>query len=184
MIGKLDIIIGPMFSGKSCELIRRIRLLKILEKPYLVIKPKIDNRYSYNNVIETHNNDTEHCIVIDKLIESYGQKYDLADTIFIDEAQFFPNLKEYVLTAIESDNKNVIITGLDGDYLRKPFGQVLELIPYADFCIKQKALCKICKDGTPGIFTLRTCDNNKQILVGSTNYYLPVCRKHYNEKIK
>lgn len=180
MTARLDIIIGPMFSGKSCELIRRIRLLKILEKPYLVLKPKIDIRYSYDSKIVTHNNDSEHCIMISDLKECKGDLYDKADTIFIDEAQFFKELKDFVLEAVESDNKNVVLTGLDGDYQRKPFGQILELIPFSDTCVKQTALCKICKDGTPGLFSKRITNDESQILVGGTESYIPVCRRHYH----
>jgi thymidine kinase len=180
MNSKLDIIIGPMFSGKSFELIRRIRLLKILEKEYLVIKPKLDDRYTDENVICTHNYDKEKCIQVKKLSESYHNNYNY-DTIFIDEAQFFPDLKDFVLNVLEKKNINIVMAGLDGDFLRKPFGQVLELIPYSDTCIKKRALCKICKDGSHALFSHRISSRDEQVLVGSTETYTPVCRKCYIE---
>jgi thymidine kinase len=181
MSGTLDIILGPMFSGKSFELIRRIRLLKILEKKFMVIKPLIDNRYSKKNVICTHNYDKEDCFCVQKLEECFNHDLSKIDSIFIDEGQFFPDLKECVIKFIEEFNINVIITGLDGDFQRKPFGQILDLIPYADTCIKKNALCKACKDGTKAIFSHRiNKDSNKdQILVGSVDSYIPVCRNHY-----
>jgi thymidine kinase len=183
MNSRLDIIIGPMFSGKSFELIRRIRLLKILEKKYLVIKPKIDNRYTKDNVICTHNYDREECIQVKNLYDSIqpNSNFDY-DTIFIDEAQFFTDLKEFVLDVLENKKINVVLAGLDGDFMRKPFGQVLELIPFSDTCVKKNALCKMCKDGTYALFSHRLSKNNgEQVLVGSTEIYTPVCRKHYVE---
>ena len=181
MSGTLDIILGPMFSGKSFELIRRIRLLKILEKKFMVVKPLIDNRYSKESVICTHNYDKEDCFCIQKLEECFNYNLSEIDSIFIDEGQFFPDLKNCVIKFVEEFNINVIITGLDGDFQRKPFGQILDLIPYADSCIKKKALCKICKDGTKAIFSHRINkdSNQDQILVGSDDSYIPVCRKHY-----
>tara|TARA_A100001011_G_C13997699_1_gene709987 strand:- start:22 stop:579 length:558 start_codon:yes stop_codon:yes gene_type:complete len=177
----LDIIMGPMFSGKSFELIRRIRLLKILEKKFLVLKPIIDNRYSKDNVICTHNYDKEKCLQVKKLFDCYNDNFDDYDTIFIDEAQFFPDLKSFVLECIEKLNINIVLTGLDGDYLRRPFGQIFDLIPYSDSCIKKTALCKMCMNGNKALFSHRLCKENKQILVGSTDSYIPVCRKHYLE---
>ena len=175
-MAKLDIIMGPMFSGKSCELIRRIRLLKVLNKDFLVIKPKLDNRYSKDSEIVTHNLDKESCLVVDKLSLVNNLDYH---TIFIDEGQFFPDLKEFVLYALEELNINIIITGLDGDFQRNMFGDILKLIPYSDNIIKQKALCKKCNDGTLAIFTHRLNDNKNQISIGTSKEYVSLCRKCY-----
>tara|TARA_A100001015_G_C14895541_1_gene674248 strand:- start:226 stop:780 length:555 start_codon:yes stop_codon:yes gene_type:complete len=181
MKSTLDIIVGPMFSGKSFELIRRIRLIKILGLKYLVIKPSIDNRYSKENVICTHNYDKESCIIVKKLFDCVKDNMNY-NTIFIDEAQFFPDLKDFVLEMLEKNNINIVLTGLDGDFKRKPFGDILKLIPYCDTCVKKSALCKMCNDGTPGIFSHRlNKDDDIQILVGSTESYTPVCRYHYNK---
>ena len=181
MSASLDIIMGPMFSGKSFELIRRIRLLKILEKKFLVLKPIIDDRYSKDNVICTHNYDKESCLPVKNLFDSIDESFKDYDTIFIDEAQFFPDLKDFVLKSLEEYNINIVLTGLDGDYLRKPFGQILDLIPYSDTCIKKSALCKLCMNGNKALFSHRLINENKQILVGSNDTYIPVCRKHYIE---
>ena len=175
-MAKLDIIMGPMFSGKSCELIRRIRLLKVLNKKYLVIKPKIDNRYSMNAEIVTHNLDKESCVVTDKLSSINPENYH---TIFIDEGQFFTDLKKFTLHALEKLNINVVITGLDGDFERKPFGQILDLIPYCNNVTKQKALCKQCNDGTFAIFTHRLSRNQEQVSVGTSDDYVSLCRSCY-----
>ena len=175
---KLDIIIGSMFAGKSCEIIRRVRLLKVCDKDYLLVKPQIDNRYSSYEVV-SHNLDKEKCISLKKLKDIYPYCKSNIDTIFIDEAQFFKDLKGHVLNLVENLNYNVVITGLDGDSNRNKFGEILDLIPYSDSCKKITALCQICKDGTPGIFSYRKSNENSQILIGAKDEYMAMCRKHY-----
>tara|TARA_Y100000589_G_C27157559_1_gene631427 strand:- start:1464 stop:2012 length:549 start_codon:yes stop_codon:yes gene_type:complete len=176
----LDIIIGPMFAGKSTELIKRIRKLSVLNKKYISIKPIIDKRYSEKQIV-SHNNDRIFCScfdTIDEFIKIVNIK-DL-DTVFIEEAQFFPDLKDGVLQIVENFNCNVVIVGLDGDSNRNKFGQILDLIPYSDTCTKISALCKRCNDGTPAIFSHRNSNSSKQIEVGASDYEA-LCRKHYLE---
>jgi len=176
-LGKLEMIIGPMFSGKSTELIREIRLAKVIEKKVLVIKPLLDDRYE-NTKIVSHSFESEECNTIDFLYKLDEQvlKYDL---IVIDEGQFFPDLKETVLKWVEQYNKEILIGGLDGDFKRKPIGQILELIPYADKCKKISSMCKLCNDGTKAIFSHRITNNNEQVQIGGSESYSPLCRKHY-----
>ncbi len=184
----LDIIIGPMFAGKSCELIRRIRILKVLQKNYLVIKPSIDNRYEESNSeshIISHNYDKEHCIVlqhINDIFDKLNQNNNI-NTIFVDEGQFFDDLKEVVIRLVEEYHINVVITGLDGDSNRNKFGQILDLIPYCTSCTKINACCVKCMDGTPAPFSYRKKNNqpNEQILIGANDMYMSLCRKHYLE---
>ena len=186
----LDIIIGPMFAGKSCELIRRIRILKVLQKNYLVIKPSIDNRYEdspINSHIISHNYEKEHCVVLqhmndifDKFI--FDKLNNNINTIFIDEGQFFDDLKEVVIRLVEEYHINVVITGLDGDSNRNKFGQILDLIPYCTSCTKINACCVKCMDGTPAPFSYRKKNNiNEQVLIGANDMYMSLCRKHYLE---
>lgn len=177
--GKLELIIGPMFSGKSTELIRHIRMMKIINATYLVIKPKIDTRYELDKIV-SHNKDSESCIVIDNLNEISDVMINNYQYLIIDEGQFLKNLKNKVLYWVEKLNKNVIIGGLDGDFQRKPIGEIIDLIPYSDICTKMSALCKLCNDGTLALFSHRISDLNKeQILIGTNDSYLPVCRCHY-----
>jgi thymidine kinase len=183
----LDIIIGPMFAGKSCELIRRIRLLKVLKKEYIVIKPKIDNRYDNiydSNMIVSHNFDKEHCIVLSNLNEIY--EYDLTNinTIFIDEGQFFDDLVNIVKKLVEENKINIVVSGLDGDSNRNKFGHILDLIPFSNTCTKINAACIMCLDGTPAPFSFRKTNNHEQILIGSGDSYMSLCRKHYLEMNK
>jgi thymidine kinase len=178
-MGKLELIIGPMFSGKSTQLKMKINRLKFLNKKILIMKPKIDNRYGNDSSIITHNQDKEKCLLIDHLDfdDEYISQYDV---IVIDEAHFLKNLKVKVIYWVEKLNKHVILTGLDGDFKRNPIGEILDLIPYADSYKKLKALCTICKNGTEALFTHRLCDNDSQILVGDDNMYISLCRNHYN----
>ncbi len=185
-MANLDIIIGPMFAGKSCELIRRIRLLKVLKKEYIVIKPKIDNRYdnlSDSKMIVSHNFDKEHCIVLEKLENIFNFSMDLTNinTIFIDEGQFFDDLVDAVKQLVDSYKINVVITGLDGDSNRKKFGHILDLIPFCNSCTKINAACIMCLDGTPAPFSHRVTKDSEQILIGSTDSYMSLCRRHYLE---
>jgi thymidine kinase len=177
--GTLELIIGPMFSGKSSELIKKIRILKIINSSYIIIKPIIDNRYDKNHIV-THNKESEECIIVDDLKSINDSQINNYNTIFIDEGQFLKNLKNVVLYWVEELNKNVIISGLDGDFQRNPIGEILDLIPYADKYKKLSALCTKCKDGTFAIFSHRLANNtNDQVLIGSTDLYEPLCRNHY-----
>jgi len=177
--GKLELIIGPMFSGKSTELIRHIRMLKVINAAYIVIKPKMDTRYDANKIV-SHNQDSEICLVTDDLAEIRDESLHNIPYLIIDEGQFLQNLKSKVLYWVETLGKNVIVGGLDGDFLRNPIGEILQLIPYADTYSKKTALCKICNDGTPALFSHRASNENKdQICLGSTETYMPLCRGHY-----
>lgn len=177
----LDIIIGPMFAGKSCELIRLIRIQKVLQKNYLVVKPYVDNRYAEGMVV-SHNFDQEHCIVLQHMNDIFEKlKNNNINTIFIDEGQFFDDLKTVVIKLVEEYHINVTLTGLDGDSNRNRFGQILDLIPYATSCIKLNACCTMCMDGTSAPFSYRKKNSNKteQIYIGTNDVYMSLCRNHY-----
>lgn len=179
MPGRLELIIGPMFSGKSTELIRHIRMLKVINASFVVIKPRMDTRYEATKIV-SHNKDSESCIVVDDLNEISDEALHNIPYLILDEGQFLKNLKSRVLYWVEELGKNVIVGGLDGDFQRNPIGEILQLIPYADAYSKKTALCKVCNDGTAALFSHRLSDANKeQICIGSTETYIPVCREHY-----
>lgn len=178
-MSSLELIIGPMFSGKSTELIRRIRLLQVIGKKVLVIKPNLDNRYN-NDKLTTHNFDTVECFTFLELKDIPTNLILNYHTIIIDEGQFFPDLKETVINWLNNLSINIIIGGLDGDFNKEPIGSILELIPHADKCTKLNSLCNICKDGTEAPFSLRLVASKDKILVGGSESYIPVCRKHYS----
>ena len=179
-IGRIDIIMGCMFSGKSSELIKIINRYKVLNKKILIVNHLIDIRYN-ENCITTHNQLSEKCISINNLsLLKTVPKYNYleSEVIVIEEAQFFNDLYEFVKCAAEIDNKIVIVAGLDGDSNRDLFGEILKLIPLCDTVIKLSALCIVCKDGTIANFSKRIIDNKEQICVGSDEF-IPVCRHHY-----
>lgn len=181
MTSKLNIIIGCMFSGKSTELIKRIRTAKILyEDKIMIINHKSDNRYNDKSYICSHDKESLKALSLVELCPMLKtREYQEAKAVFIDEAQFFDDLCDFVKEAL-SHNKWIVVCGLDGDFERKPFGQILQLIPLSDSICKLSALCKRCNDGTPAIFSKRTSGASDLILVGSNNDYEPVCRYHYN----
>ncbi len=180
MCGKLELIIGPMFSGKSTELIRRIRLLQKIEKKILVIKPIIDSRYNQDK-ITSHNYESVDCMVLEKLADIANDEINKYNTIVVDEGQFFSDLVPVVTKWVDNFNVDIIVGGLDGDFQRQPIGTILDLIPHADHCHKLSSLCNRCKDGTPAPFSFRLVESSDKVLVGGSESYIPVCRKHFNE---
>lgn len=178
-MARLDIISGCMFSGKSTELINRIQKALILQKQIIIINHISDQRYD-TNMISTHDLNKINALSIDKLSEIFKENdYEKSEIIFIDEAQFFNDLKQSVLKMVENDNKWVVVCGLNSDYKRNIFGQIYELLPYCDTFTKQDALCVKCCDGTPAIFSKRIVENNDLLLIDGKSSYEPVCRKHY-----
>jgi thymidine kinase len=103
--------------------------------------------------------------------------------VIIEEAQFFPDLYDLVVEMVEKRRQHVIVFGLDGDSERRPFGQVLNLIPFADKYVKLYAECNLCGNHTPAVFTKRTSGAVGQVFVGGEDSYNAVCRKHYLEPI-
>lgn len=180
----LHIIMGPMFSGKSTELIRLIREFKFIEKNILVIKHCSDDcRYAESKIC-THDQQKEDCLSLGDLTEIESSLlYQKAEIIFIEEAQFFTGLTKFIKNGMEDKKKSFIIAGLDGDFKREPFGEILNLIPYSNKVTKLNALCKFCKNGTEAPFTKRLSKSTKQHLVGGEEEYASVCRFHYESKI-
>lgn len=177
----LTLIIGPMYSSKSSEIIRSIRRYKTINKNILAINHACDTRYD-KNCIATHDLVKEECTSVQSLIPLIdSSEYKNADVIFIEEGQFFADLFDFVVQAVETDGKKVMVAGLDGDYKREPFGDILRLVPYADKVKKFSALCKKCGDGTYAHFTKRIVETSGTICVGGVETYEAVCRKHYLE---
>ena len=176
----ISLIFGSMYSGKTSELIRRITRYRSINKRVLVINSKLDDRYSGSDSIISHDEYSYNCVKATKLSD-INDKMRLeadVDVIAIDEGQFFPDLKEYVLKFCEEYGKTVIVAGLISDYERKKFGNISDLFFYADDIIHLKSLCTNCSDGTLGIFTKKMCKEalGDQIDVGSTDKYIALCR--------
>lgn len=179
--GQLDMVVGPMFAGKSSALIHLIRMYRLIDKKSCVIKPKIDSRYDAASVC-SHAGEKEGCITLDQLADAFQlPDYQAADVVIIEEAQFFKDLFGCVQEMNFAQGKHVYVTGLNGDFNREVFGDVLRLIPWADSVKLLVSLCKACRDGTDAIFSKRTVASKEQVLVGVQDAYAPVCRKHYLE---
>lgn len=181
MSGRIEIILGCMFSGKSTELMRRISSYNAVDIPTLIMNSMLDTRCE-DNMMKTHSDQTHNAVKVDRLMTiTEDPNFFKLQVIGIDEAQFFPDLVEFVLFA-EKYNKTVIIAGLDGDSNRKPFGQILECIPLCDSVVKLTAMDMVSKDATPAIFSKRIVDESDQIHIGSKGEYVAVSRKNYLEK--
>lgn len=176
----LQLILGPMFAGKSSELLGTVRKYEAVGWPVLVITHTLDKRYTESSAIVSHDRDHHPAIAIQDLTLMFQlQEYRCSKLIIVEEAQFFSKLKDPVLQMVEQDGKDVICVGLDGDAQRKPFGELLELIPYCDSVVKRYAFCRRCRVPTPALFTYRTSSESEQIAVGGADKYEPLCRKHY-----
>ena len=169
----LKIIMGNMFSGKTSELVRRLKRHQIIGKNILVINSSKDTR-CLEHVLRTHDNIKFNCVKTNDLTQL---NYEKVDVIAIDEAQFFIGLKVFVKKAI-GNGKTILLTGLDGDYKQGKIGEILDCIPLADKVFKLSAMCMKCMDGTHGPFTKRLVDNNQTELIGGKEMYMAVCRKH------
>jgi thymidine kinase len=182
--GKLELIIGPMYSGKSSSLIHRIRQYRVIGQKVLVINHSCNTRYTDASVVSSHDKVTIDAVNCERLMPLLvDAKNTDVNVICIEEAQFFEDLYEFVMLCVEQHGKHIIVSGLDGDFNRKPFRQVLDLIPLSDIVERRNALCITCRDGTLASFSKRIVNVSDRVLVGSDDAYIPVCRYHYhNEK--
>ncbi len=179
--GSLEIIIGPMFSGKTTELLRRVGRYQKIGKQALVINSKRDTRCG--DEIKTHNAQTHCAVKVEDLSDPIlKDNINRINVVAIDEAQFFTDLVPFVKWCLYSKHLHVIISGLDGDFQQNVFGEILQLIPHAETCIKLNALCVLCNDGTPAQFSARIVKPLDQELVGGSESYQAVCRKHLPQK--
>jgi thymidine kinase len=178
-MGRLELIVGNMFSGKSSELIRRINRERSISKKILVINYIGDNRYSKDS-ISTHDLTKVKCLKLEKLMSLNENIINGYDSFFIDEGQFFTDLYPFVKIAVEKYNKHVVVSGLDGDSNRNPFGDIIKLIPICDTIDKLTAYCIKCNNGTLGPFTKKISASNTIVDIGGIDKYLPVCRNHYH----
>ena len=182
--GYLEIVLGPMFSGKTTRLIQAYKKYKYIGKQVVVINYAEDTRYDAT-MLSTHDKIMIPCIQSKTMSEiwydtSHSSHAQLknADVILINEGQFFQDLYDIVLEMVDVYSKRVYICGLDGDFQRNKFGRVLDLIPRCDKVDKLHSLCSKCRNGTEAIFSHRITTESSQIVIGSDNY-IPLCRNCY-----
>ena len=173
-MGYLELILGSMYSGKSTELLRRVNQLKAIGMRCLVINHASDTRVDGHHG-RTHDGQTFAAIKTSDILLVNTKGYDV---VAIDEGQFFNSLRAAVMLMVERQDAHVIVAGLSGDYKRRPFGELLELVPLADDVCFKRALCKgCCHPGRLAAFTKRVSSETDTISVGAE--YVPVCRMCY-----
>jgi len=175
--GWIEVICGSMFSGKTEELMRRLRRAQIAKMDTIIFKPIIDSRYSENQIV-SHNQ-----LKMDShLIETADQIPILAkntNVIGIDEAQFFDDSLIKICKKLASNGKRVVVAGLDTDYRGIPFGPMPNIMCEADYLDKLRAICVKC--GNPASYTQRTSSDSEQVVIGELDKYEARCRNCFQQ---
>ncbi len=177
--GRLEVITGPMFSGKSEELIRRLKRARIARQRVACFKPDIDLRY-HRTAIASHSDQThEACTVanVDRLREALFPLIEETDVIGIDEVQFFDETIISLSVELIHLGKRVVMAGLDTTFNAEPFGPVPALMAIADEVTKLSAVCMVC--GQPAIHTQRLGQSQELVVVGAAGLYEARCRTHF-----
>jgi len=174
----INLILGCMFSGKTSYIMNIAKMNKLIGKKVLIINFEGDQRYGLNTKMYTHDKTYIECVSCPKDILTINIDVLEYDVICINEGQFFSNLLDFCLKFC--NKKEIYVCGLDGDYLKKPFGEILSLIPHCESYVKLTAICMGCKNGTLATFTKRVVNNENKVLIGSSESYIPVCRYCYD----
>lgn len=181
--GAIEVICGSMFSGKTEELIRRLKRARIARQKVEIFKPQIDQRYHETNIVSHDSNYIPSTPILTSsqiLILSHD-----VEVIGIDEAQFFDNELPNVCEKLANMGMRVIVAGLDMDFLGKPFGPIPHLMAIADYVTKVHAVCMEC--GELAHFSFRTVKDASLIVLGEKESYVPLCRSCYvreSQKLK
>jgi thymidine kinase len=172
--GWIEVIAGSMFSGKSEELIRRLRRAKIARQKVQVFKPKIDIRYSHDHIV-SHSEMRHESNTVETARELFSKVEKGTEVVGIDEGQFFDNELVAVANELASRGVRVIIAGLDQDYTGRPFEPMPQLLAIAEYITKTHAICVRC--GQPANYSQRTFQSEERVAVGAGNMYEARCRR-------
>jgi len=178
--GWIEVICGSMFSGKTEELIRRLKRAQFAKQKIEIFKPEVDTRYHQDMVVSHDANEIRSTPVpaaANIAILAQG-----CDVVGIDEAQFFDAEIMHVCQQLALKGTRVIVAGLDMDFMGKPFGPMPQLLSIADYITKLHAICVIC--GNMASFSYRKMAANSLVLLGQKEEYMPLCRKHYFDEMK
>ncbi|ELP93037.1 thymidine kinase, cytosolic, putative [Entamoeba invadens IP1] len=176
--GSIQLIMGPMFSGKTTELIRLIKRFTVSKKRTVILKYTKDVRYGEVNEAVSHDQEKWEAIPTMELMPCVKEALHY-DVIGIDEGQFFPDLLEF--SELMADyGKRVIIAALDGTFQRKVFGQITDIVPLCESVRKLRAVCVFC--GNKASFSMRTTEEESVEVIGGAEKYCAVCRKCYHDK--
>jgi thymidine kinase len=172
--GWIEVIAGSMFSGKSEELIRRLRRARIARQRVQVFKPRVDNRYSHDHIV-SHSEMRHESGVVETAADILAQVRPETDVVGIDEGQFFDNNLVGVANELARRGVRVIIAGLDQDYTGRPFEPMPQLLAIAEYITKTHAICVRC--GQPANYSQRTVQVEGQVVVGAGEAYEARCRR-------
>ncbi len=175
--GSIEVICGSMFSGKTEELLRRLKRARIANQPVMIFKPSVDTRYDIEQVVSHDKN-----AIDSRPLSQAKDMLDLCEkgcVVGIDEAQFFDNAIIEVAQILADRGHRVIIAGLDMDFKRQPFGPMAELCAIADSVHKIHAICMDC--GRLANYSYRLVEGDKQVMLGEKQEYSPLCRSCYLE---
>ena len=178
--GWIEVIVGSMFSGKSEELIRRLRRAQIARQKVQIFKPLIDRRYSDDHIVSHSEMRIESCAVpssralLDKVAPG-------TEVVGIDEGQFFDQELPMICDTLANQGKRVIVAGLDQDYLGKPFEPMPQLLAIAEYITKTHAICMVC--GNPANHTQRLVPSGDRVLVGAHGVYEARCRRCFDPRL-
>lgn len=182
-VGYLQLIIGPMFSGKTSFIINLVKQYKFSKTSVCVINYAKDKRYDENK-LSTHDKLKIDCLnglYLKDILDEYT--INNHNVFLINEGQFFPDLYDEVINLVEKHNKIVHVCGLDGDFQRSGFTEILKLIPLADSIEKKQSICMRCENGTKALFSHRLSNEKEVKVIGSDNY-IPLCRSCYLKATK
>jgi thymidine kinase len=178
--GSIEVITGSMFSGKTEELIRRLRRARFAGLKVEIFKPSLDKRYSETRVV-SHDENSIHSTPVDSPSSILLLANDV-DVVGIDEAQFFDDSIVGVCSALADKGIRIVIVGLDMDFARNPFGPMPALLSIAEYITKLHAICMRC--GNLAHYSYRKTDEEKIVLLGEKDTYEPLCRSCYNKAFK
>lgn len=178
--GTIEVITGSMFSGKTEELIRRLRRAQFAGLKVEIFKPSIDNRYSENRVV-SHDEKSIVSTPVDNSSAILLMARDV-DVVGIDEAQFFDNSIIDVCNNLANNGVRVVIAGLDMDFMGNPFGPIPALLSISEYITKVHAICMKC--GSLAQYSFRKSDEAQVVLLGEKDKYEPLCRECYNKALK
>lgn len=176
--GHIELIIGPMFAGKTTELMRRVRRETVAQRSCCVIKHLSDVRYDRAN-LSSHDRTFLCATFTVAALRDIGDAWRAYDVVAVDEGQFYPDVIDFCNTAADA-GKTVIVSALDGDFLRRPFDAICRLVPLAESVKKLSAVCMRCHERDAS-FTFRTVPSVELELVGGADMYISTCRVCYNK---
>jgi thymidine kinase len=175
--GWIEVIVGSMFSGKSEELIRRLRRAQIAKQRVQIFKPQIDTRYAADHIV-SHSDMRIASTAVRDSQELLDRVDPDAEVVGVDEGQFFDQGLPAVCTTLANRGVRVIVAGLDQDYLGKPFEPMPQLLSIAEFITKTHAICMVC--GNPANHTQRLVHSGDRVLVGASGLYEARCRRCFD----